>query len=647
MATHRRLRIQLNQPSAPPVVERTEPPISPPCTPLSPVSATNFPPTTIHPSDSFSSSGFKEPDSADLSTTSKSLSSRLDDLSINYAELESLPKPEALPRQPGQFFGHAALPVRGAMVTLKGEYFHLGTVEKPLPADKDLLRMRQAWLVKARDLDRRANARRKRMGLAPSMFSAENKREPEHFIPKQNFSAEEEVFADIGGPTTGEYIDDYLEQPVLTNYLGNQDNTPQIHPIQTTLAGLPDPLPRNAARIGISELLPIQRAVIPIIHEGYDVIGVSPTGTGKTASFLIPIIWRILMEYRSGPSAVVLKPRALIMCPTRELADQICKMAVQLCYGTKISSMVIYGAIDTEYLGRKLSEGFDIIVGTPGRLLEAINNKKISFAQVRYVVVDEVDRMLLNRAFPEVVAILESPAFVPPNRRQTMFFSATLAEHKVNILRHHQANPFSVRIGEPGPLGTIAQSFERLKGFNEKENNLHRILDEVGETAKVIVFVRTKDNANMLAASLSGRRAATIHAGFTQKDRVEEMEKFRNGDNNVLVTTDLASRGLDIAGVDVVINFSLPSTVEDYIHRIGRSGRKGHPGRAISFYDPLRRADQYLIGPLITALKGSCIPVDRWLEEEADKGIAGFQVNENASDANDLADMNMFLNPII
>ena len=331
--------------------------------------------------------------------------------------------------------------------------------------------------------------------------------------------------------------------------------------------------------LGWRETRSVQSGVIPLALDGSDVIACAETGTGKTAAFLVPILQRFLNAVPTRPAAT----RALVLAPTRELVVQIEDQVQGLTYHTKISSVAVYGGVAMDVQERALRAGVDIVVATPGRLMDHMRHASVNFAGLEILVLDEADRMLDMGFWPDVQRILAAL----PAARQTLLFSATMPGEVLKLTKEFLREPKYVQVGRRGgPAQTISHAIQTVaKG--EKVEWLARWLRNKAE-GPVLVFCRTKIGADRLASSLSrmGIRTAALHADRTQQQRMSAVEGFRTGDYPVLVATDVAARGLDIDGIAHVVNFEVPDTPEAYVHRVGRTGRAESTGSALTLVAP-------------------------------------------------------------
>jgi ATP-dependent RNA helicase RhlE len=352
---------------------------------------------------------------------------------------------------------------------------------------------------------------------------------------------------------------------------------------------LDDRLLSGIRDLGWTETRPVQSGVIPLALDGGDVIACAETGTGKTAAFLIPILQRFLrqdaerLEPPAGEAPAISCTRALVLAPTRELAVQIEDQVQGLIYHTTISSVAVYGGVPMDAQERALRAGADIVVATPGRLMDHMRHGWTDFTGLEVLVLDEADRMLDMGFWPDVRRLLEAL----PARRQTLLFSATMPGEVLQLTQEFLRGPRYVQVGRRGgPASTISHSVQTVPA-GEKAQWLARWLREEA-TGPVLVFCRTKIGAERLAGRLTGMgiRTVSLHADRTQQQRMAAVEGFRTGTYRVLVATDVAARGLDIDGIAHVVNFEVPDTPEAYVHRVGRTGRAEATGSALTLAAP-------------------------------------------------------------
>jgi ATP-dependent RNA helicase RhlE len=334
---------------------------------------------------------------------------------------------------------------------------------------------------------------------------------------------------------------------------------------------------------GFSSTTPIQSAVIPIVMSGDDIIGCADTGTGKTAAFLLPILNRMLRARALAPEERGYT-RVLILAPTRELAVQIEDDVQGFIYHTDITSIAVYGGVDMGPQERALKSGVDIVVATPGRLMDHMRSKTVGFDKLDTLVLDEADRMMDMGFWPDVRRIVQ---VLPDSAaRQTLLFSATMPEEVMKLADEVVRDAKYVQIGSAGgPAKSITHTVENVAA-SEKTEWLAKFLRRTD--GPVLIFVRTKSGADRLAKKLAafGLKAAALHADRTQAQRSQAIEGFRSGTYRVLVATDVAARGLDIDGITHVVNYEVPSSREMYVHRVGRTGRAEATGTALTLVAP-------------------------------------------------------------
>ena len=319
---------------------------------------------------------------------------------------------------------------------------------------------------------------------------------------------------------------------------------------------------------------PIQHQSIPAGIEGKDVIGIAQTGTGKTLAFGIPMIQRIAKQGCKG----------LVILPTRELALQIDETFQQIGRSISLRTAVLIGGASMHAQIQQLRRKPHIIISTPGRLIDHLEQKTVSLEAVKVLVLDEADRMLDMGFAPQINKIFK--ALPPPTERQTMLFSATMPDAIVSIAAQHMALPVRVEVA---PAGTTAEKVEQEMYIVKKESKMN-LLESLIQQYKgsILIFSRTKYGASKIAKALymHGEKAMEIHSDRSLGQRRQALDGFKAGRYRILVATDIAARGIDVSNIEVVINFDLPSSAEDYVHRIGRTGRAGSEGRAISLATP-------------------------------------------------------------
>ena len=347
--------------------------------------------------------------------------------------------------------------------------------------------------------------------------------------------------------------------------------------------GLIPELLRAVADTGYTHPTPIQVQAIPIVMQGLDVMGGAQTGTGKTAGFTLPLLQRLARYATASPSPAKHPVRALILAPTRELAMQVHDSVKTYSKYVPLRSVCIYGGVDIRPQIAELREGREIVVATPGRLLDHVEQKSVSFAQVEVLVLDEADRMLDMGFIPDIKRIL---ALLPANR-QSLLFSATFSNEIKKLADSMLKNPRLIEVARRNQVGdTITHRVHPVATDNKRHLLLHLLKE--AELKQVLIFVGTKFGTSRLAAWLDrqGIKADAIHGDKSQQQRTDALEAFKSGAVQVLVATDVAARGLDIDDLPHVINYELPHTAEDYVHRIGRTGRAGKKGDATSLVAP-------------------------------------------------------------
>ncbi|XP_069943644.1 probable ATP-dependent RNA helicase vasa-like isoform X1 [Cherax quadricarinatus] len=379
--------------------------------------------------------------------------------------------------------------------------------------------------------------------------------------------------------------------------------------------GLHDVLNENLLRAGYTNPTPIQKYAVPILMNGRDLMACAQTGSGKTAAFLLPVINYVLennIKRREHNGCA--QPIGLVLGPTRELISQIYDEARKFSYGTDVTCVRIYGGAATIVQIHRLKENENpIIMATPGRLLDIVSKGKISFEKLKFLIFDEADRML-DMGFEQDMSSLTNHSTMPKvGERQTMMFSATYPDSVQSCARGFMDNYLFLVVGTIGAANKdVQQEIVQIDKFNKREK-LVEYIQSLNAGEKILVFVERKLQADFIGAYLitQGINATTIHGDRYQEQREEALSAFRAGINTVLVATNVAARGLDIVGVDTVVNFDLPKTVDEYVHRIGRTGRVGNRGHALSFFDNER--DAPLAKDLVKILDEAGQEVPEWL----------------------------------
>lgn len=356
---------------------------------------------------------------------------------------------------------------------------------------------------------------------------------------------------------------------------------PAVTPTTATFDqfGLAPEILRAVTEQGYTTPTPIQAQAIPVVLAGRDVMGAAQTGTGKTASFSLPIIQRLLATANTSASPARHPVRALILTPTRELADQVAANVQSYGKHTPLRSAVVFGGVDMNPQSAELRRGVEILIATPGRLLDHVQQKTANLGQVQILVLDEADRMLDMGFLPDLQRILN----LLPKDRQTLLFSATFSGEIKKLASTYLRNPQTIEVARSNSTATNVTQIVYEVAEGDKQGAVVQLIRE-RELKQVIVFCNSKIGASRLARQLErdGVVASAIHGDKTQNERMQALDAFKRGEIEALVATDVAARGLDIAELPAVINFDLPFNAEDYVHRIGRTGRAGASGDALS-----------------------------------------------------------------
>ncbi len=384
--------------------------------------------------------------------------------------------------------------------------------------------------------------------------------------------------------------------------------------------GIIEPILNALKAEGYTTPTPIQQQAIPVLLEGRDLLGCAQTGTGKTAAFAVPILQ--LLSQQENPARGI---RALILTPTRELAIQIEESFVAYGKGLKLRHAVIFGGVSQHTQVNTLRNGVDVLIATPGRLLDLMQQRIVSLAHIEKFVLDEADRMLDMGFIHDVKRIISKL----PEERQTLFFSATMPTEIARLSQTILRDPVKVEVT---PVATTAETIVQALFFvdkGEKRKLLMHLLED-GQIKRVLVFTRTKHGADRVVKDLdkTGVHAEAIHGNKSQQARQRALTNFKNGRTRVLVATDIAARGIDVDDLTHVINYELPNIPETYVHRIGRTGRAGAMGIALSFCDSEEK--EYLRD--IHKLIKTAIPVisDHPWHVELPKGAIREENNSNA-----------------
>jgi len=374
-----------------------------------------------------------------------------------------------------------------------------------------------------------------------------------------------------------------------------------------TQLGLKEEILKAVKERGYKEMTPIQAQAIPAIQENRDVLGGAQTGTGKTAAFALPLLDRLSRTGKGGKS-----PRALVITPTRELAEQVGESFRNYGKYLSLKTATVYGGVKINPQIGILRKGVDILVATPGRLLDHLSQNTVSLASIETLVLDEADRMLDMGFIHDIKRILKQL----PGKRQNLLFSATYSDDIRKLSEGILKNPVSVEVSQRNTAAEmVEQSVYKIDKKQKRYLLTHLIKDE--SWFQVLVFVRTKHGANRLAKQLvkDGIQAMAIHGDKSQNARLRALDSFKKGDLQALIATDVAARGIHLEGLSHVVNFDLPQQPEDYVHRIGRTGRAGKSGAAVSLVSSdeksmLQRIERLLNKNIIVNRSSSFKPVE-------------------------------------
>ena len=377
--------------------------------------------------------------------------------------------------------------------------------------------------------------------------------------------------------------------------------------------GLIEPLRRALDASSYVHPTPIQAQAIPQLLQGRDLLGCAQTGTGKTAAFALPILQQLLAFAAPGPRKI----RALILAPTRELAIQIDESIGTYAQFTDLRSTAIFGGVNQNRQTDVLARGIDILVATPGRFLDLLGQGFISLSDIRFFVLDEADRMLDIGFLPDLQRIL---SFLP-KQRTTLLFSATFSPEIKRLAGSYLQDPITIEVARPNQTAsTVEQRFYAAQD-DDKRRVVKAVLNERG-IKQAFIFVNSKLGCGRLARSLEreGLKTAALHGDKTQDERLKALEAFKQGDVDLLVCTDVAARGLDIKDVPAVFNFDVPFNAEDYVHRIGRTGRAGASGLAVTLVSP---SDTRLVSDIEKLIKTKLEVENYPLEDDRSRGNDG------------------------
>nr|BAE44472.1 Vasa [Botryllus primigenus] len=439
---------------------------------------------------------------------------------------------------------------------------------------------------------------------------------PEPYIPPPPPEDEEAIYAST---QTGINFSKYDAIPVEVSGENPPDGIASFDS-----ANLPETIRENVNKARYTKPTPVQKYSIPIINAGRDLMACAQTGSGKTAAFLLPVLAGI---FRSGLKADSFSekqtPQAIVVGPTRELVSQIFTEARKFARNSVVQPVVAYGGTSVQSQLRDLSRGCNILIATPGRLLDFINRGKVGCDCVEYLILDEADRMLDMGFEPEIRKLLGSPGMPDKNSRHTLMFSATFPDEIQKLAHEFMREDFLFltvgRVG--GACSDVTQTLLQVENADKREKLMELLVDVPETAARTLVFVDTKRNADFLATFLSqeGLPTTSIHGDRQQREREIALTDFKKGKCPILIATSVAARGLDIPKVEHVINYDLPSEIDEYVHRIGRTGRCGNLGSATSFYSDDKNAA--LARSLVKVLSDAQQEVPDWLESCAEGAV--------------------------
>ncbi|MBS1780632.1 MAG: DEAD/DEAH box helicase [Bacteroidetes bacterium] len=334
---------------------------------------------------------------------------------------------------------------------------------------------------------------------------------------------------------------------------------------------------RSLEELGFKRPTDIQFKAIPSILKGDDVLAIAQTGTGKTAAFAIPVLHLLQQRDRRNKNGTV---SCLVMVPTRELAIQIADVFKQIGKYTKLDILGLYGGVEQEQQVNKLKKGVDVLIATPGRMFDLVHQQHLDLSSVEILILDEADFMLDLGFIKDIRDVLRHL----PKKHQTLFFSATIDKEIKDLAYDIVRNPIRIQISPKDPVSKNVNHSVAYIEMDDKRFFLERLVKEF-PTTKILVFVRTKVRAERVFAAMQrvGIESLVMHGGKEQDDRLSVMEEFKQGKINLLITTDVNARGIDIPGIDYVVNYDLPDVPENYVHRVGRTGRGVRKGQAVSF----------------------------------------------------------------
>ena len=390
-------------------------------------------------------------------------------------------------------------------------------------------------------------------------------------------------------------------------------------------------LQKAVKALGFTETTPIQAEAIPAGLQGGDLIGVAQTGTGKTAAFLIPALERLLRDERKTK-----KPRVVVLAPTRELVMQVTEQARELAKFTQLRIVSVYGGARMKEQISKLRRGCDVIIATPGRLMDHMRRRNVDFGELQVLVLDEADRMLDMGFYPDIEQIVRKM----PRQRQTLLFSATMPPAVMNLTYQFQVKPTKIEIAIAKPPEAIRQVLYPVPK-HLKTPLLVALLEKM-DVHSMLVFTETKQEANILTRQLSKLKlsVACIHGDFRQRERNAALKGFKDGQHQILIATNIAARGLDVENISHVVNYDVPQHPEEYVHRIGRTARADADGDAISLVtpddEPMIYRIEYLLGRKIErkTLPGFDydVPAPSWAKPSAESILRKVNKSRNLAD---------------
>ncbi|XP_065176921.1 probable ATP-dependent RNA helicase DDX4 [Sycon ciliatum] len=434
---------------------------------------------------------------------------------------------------------------------------------------------------------------------------------PPPYVPPPAPETEDELFKQN---STGLNFNKFDEIPVRLT--GREPVSPVSSFEDANLNGT---ITENVSKSGYKKPTPVQKYAMPVIMAGRDLMACAQTGSGKTAAFILPVMSRMMKDgIDASKFAEVQSPAAIIVAPTRELVTQIWLEAKKFSHTTMLRPVVLYGGTSLGRQIREVEEGCHMVIATPGRLMDVINRRKIDLGAVKYLILDEADRMLDMGFLPSIQKLVEQLGMA--SGRQTLMFSATFPDEVQQLAKNFLDDYLFLTVGILGCAASdVKQSVVQVEEFG-KRKKLIEILSSQGMD-RTIVFVETKRTADFLASYLCQQRfpCTSIHGDRQQREREEALRDFKRGEKPVLVATSVASRGLDIQDVKHIVNFDLPSEIEDYVHRVGRTGRIGHSGLATSFFTIGK--DEGIARSLVKILSESLQEVPDWLETAAAQAV--------------------------